>query len=357
MASHPSRTSELIAVRQDERLDLVRLEPWLREHVPRTDGVLSVEQFGGGHANLTYLIRFGTHEYVLRRPPLGPVAPSSHDMKREHRVLSRLGEAYPLAPTSYAHCADPTVLGVDFHVMERRHGFVIRGRLPADIRRDPVAVRRLGEMMVDNLAALHLVTPDAVGLGDLGKPAGFIPRQLAGWTSRWIATERRLPPVDTLLAWLHDDPPSPHATTLLHNDYQLENILVDTHDPTVPVAVLDWDMCTRGDPLMDLGYLLSVWVEPTDDPSWRGLSPMPAQEPGCLTRREILDRYARNTGFDVERAHWYHVFGVFKLLVILQQIYVRYLRGQTQDQRFASLGQRVEGLTARGLALVDDRSG
>ena len=352
MSGHPPRDSELIDVRPDEQLDQPRLEPWLRDNLPQTNGLLTIEQFGGGHANLTYLVRFGDHEYVLRRPPLGPVAPRAHDMKREHHVLSRLGEAYPLAPTSYALCTDPAVLGVDFHVMERRHGFVIRRRLPPDIGRNPAAVQRLGEMMVDNLAALHRVDAHAVGLDDLGKPAGFITRQITGWISRWVATGRALPAVDTLVAWLRHDPPVLQTATLLHNDYQLENILVDTEDPTIPVAVLDWDMCTRGDPLMDLGYLLSVWEEPTDDPSWRGLSPMPAQEPGCLTRPEILDRYAKRTGFDVERAHWYHAFGVFKLIVILEQIYVRYQRGQTQDQRFATLGDRVERLAAKGLALI-----
>ena len=353
MTTHPPRDSELIDVRPDEQLALTRLEPWLRDHLPHTDGALTVSQFGGGHANLTYLVRFGDHEYVLRRPPLGPVTPTAHDMKREHRVLSRLGEAYPLAPTSHALCEDPAVLGVDFHVMERRLGFVIRRRLPPDIGRDPARVRRLGEMMVDSLADLHRVDPRAVGLDDLGKPAGFISRQLAGWTSRWAATGRTLSSVETLVAWLHDAPPTLQTTTLLHNDYQLENILVDTTDPTVPVAVLDWDMCTRGDPLMDLGYLLNGWVELDDDPAWRRLTPMPDPEPGYLTRREIVDRYAQRTGFDVGRAHWYHVFGVFKLLVILQQIYIRFQRGQTQDQRFKILGERVEGLATKGLTLVD----
>ncbi len=352
MTPRPTRDSELIGVRPDEQLDLTRLEPWLRDHLPTTTGPLTVEQFGGGHANLTYLLRFGETEYVLRRPPLGPVAPRSHDMNREHRVLSRLGAAYPLAPTSYAFCGDREVLGVDFHVMERRHGFVIRRQLPPDVRSNPSAVRRLGEMMVDNLADLHRVDPAAVQLDDLGKPSGFLPRQIAGWTSRWAATGRTLPAVETLVAWLRDAPPTQHRATLLHNDYQLENILVDREDPTAAVAVLDWDMCTRGDPLMDLGYLLSVWVEPHDDPAWRGLSPMPDQETGCLTRPEIIERYADRTGFNVARASWYMVFGVFKLIVILQQIYLRYQRGQTQDQRFAGLGERVEKLSAKGLALI-----
>ena len=352
MPARPHRDSELIETRSDEQLDVSRVEPWLRAHLPATDGPLAVGQFGGGHANLTYLIRFGDSEYVLRRPPLGPVAPSSHDIKREHRVLRRLGEAFPLAPTSYVLCDDPAVLGVDFHVMERRHGFVIRGALPAELRHDSARARKLGEMLVDSLADLHRVNPRVVGLENLGRPEGYIMRQLTGWTARWAALGHNLASVDCLAAWLHSNPPTPQTSTLLHNDYHLENILVTVTDPTTAVAVLDWDMCTRGDPLMDLGYLLNAWVDPDDDPAWRDLSVMPYHEGVFPTRQEIVDRYASRTGFDVSQVHWYHVFGVFKLAVILQQIYVRFVRGQTQDARFATLGKRVEGLAEKGLALL-----
>ncbi len=352
MAAHPPRASELIDVRPDERLDPGRLEPWLRAHLPAAPEALTISQFGGGHANLTYLVRFGHREYVLRRPPLGPVAPTAHDMRREHRVLARLGACYPLAPTSYALCDDPAVIGADFHVMERRRGFVIRRQLPPDVTGDPVLARRLGEMLVDSLAALHRVEPRAVGLDGLGRPDGYVTRQLAGWTARWAATGRELPAVDRIAAWLRAGLPPQHAAALVHNDYQIENILVDAADPATGVAVLDWDMCTRGDPLMDLGYLLNCWTDPGDDPSWRGLSPTPGSAPGLPTRRELVERYARSTRFDVERAHWYHVFGVFKLAVVLEQIHVRFRRGQTRDARFATLGERVEGLAAKGLALL-----
>ena len=352
MAGHPPRAAELIDIRPDEELDRGRLEPWLRAHLPAADGELTVGQFGGGHANLTYLLRFGEREYVLRRPPLGPVAPTAHDMRREHRVLARLGACYPPAPTSFVLCADPTVIGADFHVMERRHGFVIRRELPPDVAGDPVLARRLGEMLVDGLAALHRVDPRAVGLDDLGRPEGYVPRQLAGWTARWAATGRELPAMDRIAAWLRAGLPPQQAATLVHNDYQIENVLVAAADPATATAVLDWDMCTRGDPLMDLGYLLNCWNDPDDDPSWRGLSPAPGCAPGLPTRGELVERYARSAGFDVEHAHWYHVFGVFKLAVVLEQIHVRFRRGQTRDARFAALGERVAGLAAKGLALL-----
>ena len=354
MPSLPYVDPELIDVRPDEQLDLARLEPWLRTHLPATDGPLTVHQFGGGHANLTYLIRFGRQEYVLRRPPLGPVAPRSHDMTREHRVLARLGEAFLLAPTSFALCEDPAVLGVDFHVMERRHGFVVRGALPEVLKGDPAGTRRLGEMVVDTIADLHRVDPVAVGLADLGRPEGFLTRQLSGWSTRWhAAANRELASVDQIIGWLHDNPPTSQTTTLLHNDYRLDNILVDTVDPATPKAVLDWDMCTLGDPLMDLGYLLNAWVHADDDPAWRGMTTMPSYEPGFPTRQEAVERYARRTGCDVSRVHWYYIFGVFKLIVILQQIYIRFLRGQTQDERFAPLGGRVQRLADKGITLLE----
>ena len=349
MAAHPPRASELIDICPDERLDLGRLEPWLRARLPAVPGALTISQFGGGHANLTYLVRC---EYVLRRPPLGPVAPTAHDMRREHRVLARLGTCYPLAPTSYALCDDPAVIGADFHVMERRHGFVIRRQLPPDVAGDPVLARRLGEMLADSLAALHRVDPRAVGLDGLGRPDGYVTRQLAGWTARWGATGRELPAMDRIAVWLRAGLPPQQAATLVHNDYQIENILVDAADPATAVAVLDWDMCTRGDPLMDLGYLLNCWSDPDDDPAWRGVSPTPGRAPGLPTRRELVERYARSAGFDVEHAHWYHVFGVFKLAVVLEQIHVRFRRGQTRDTRFATLGKRVQRLAAKGLALL-----
>ena len=345
--------SEVIAVRADEQLDLTRLEPWLRAHLPDATGPLAIRQFGGGHANLTYLLQFDDTEYVLRRPPLGPVAPSAHDMRREHRVLARLGTAFPLAPASYALCTDPGVLGVDFHVMERRRGIVIRRELPPELEDDPERNRRIGEMIVDVLADLHQVNPAAVGLHDLGRPAGFVQRQLDGWGRRWHAAKHTdVADIDRVLGWLQASAPAAQVTALLHNDYKLDNLLVDASDPATPVAVLDWDMTTRGDPLMDLGYLLNFWNEAGDDPRWHYVSRMPTDHAGFPTRAEVVERYARRTGLQLDAVTWYHVFGVFKLAVIVQQIYIRYLRGQTQDQRFAGYDERVRDLARKGVELM-----
>ncbi|MEE2638011.1 MAG: phosphotransferase family protein [Acidobacteriota bacterium] len=349
----PTLDPEVVDVRADEQLDLTRLEPWLRANLPSATGPLTVHQFGGGHANLTYLLQFGTGEFVLRRPPLGPVAPTAHDMAREHRVLRRLVDAFPLAPRSYALCTDPAILGVDFHVTERRHGIVIRRHLPTALLDHPERNHRLGCMMVDVLADLHQVDPAAVGLHDLGRPEGVLQRQLDGWGRRWLsAKDRDIPNIERILQWLTSRVPRTQATTLLHNDYKLDNLLVDASDHTTPVAVLDWDMTTRGDPLMDLGYLLNFWNEAGDDPRWHLVAHMPTHHPDFPTRNEVVERYAQRSGLDLEPVRWYLVFGVFKLIVIIQQIFIRYQRGQTEDQRFAHYDERVLDLARKGMELA-----
>ena len=344
---------ELIAVRPDERIERDRLEPYLRAHLPGAEGPLEIAQFSGGHANLTYLLRFGAREFVLRRPPLGPVAATAHDMAREHRVLSVLHRAFALAPECYLHCADRDIIGAEFMVMERRRGFVIRADLPERLRGDAVLARRIGEMVVDSLADFHMVDPAAVGLEGLGRPEGFARRQVEGWTGRWhAAKDREVPGMDRLAGWLAANIPEAQATTLVHNDYKLDNMLVANDDPAHAVAVLDWDMCTRGDPLMDLGYLLVFWPQADDPPAWQAAAAAPMWRDGFPTRAEAVARYAARCGFAVRDVAWYHAFGAFKLAVVLQQIYIRWLRGQTRDSRFADMDARVAALIDKGLALV-----
>ncbi|MBM3598229.1 MAG: phosphotransferase family protein [Alphaproteobacteria bacterium] len=353
-----SAGAELIDPRPGEELDTTRLEPWLRANLPAGDGKLTVRQFAGGHANLTYLVRLGMHEYVLRRPPLGPIAPSSHDMKREHCVLAAMPKVFSLAPQSYAYCGDATVIGAEFHVMERRYGIVIRQELPPRFAGDPALARRIGEMMIATLAGLHMADAGKAGLGDFGRPEGFVQRQLDGWTKRWhAAKDRDLPRIGEVIAWLHRRIPQPCAATFVHNDFKLDNLLVESGNPDRAVAVLDWDMLTRGDPLMDVGYLLNFWSEAGDDPRWRIGAAMPTWHHGFPSRTEAVEHYARLTGFDCTDVTWYHVFGIFKLAVIIQQIYIRYLRGQTQDVRFADFGTRVAVLGEKGCTVLAGGSG
>ena len=350
--------AELIDERPDEHLDTTRLEPYLRANLPGAEGSLSVRQFGGGKANLTYLLRFAENEFVLRRPPLGPIPPGAHDMRREHRVLSGLHRRFPLAPHSLLLCEDESIVGAVFQIIERRHGFVIRDDIPELFTNQPELNRRIGFALVDALADLHLVPPAAVGLGDLGRPEGYVERQLQGWVKRWQAAQGGPEAADAengmapVLDWLGRTLPQSGAAALLHNDYRLDNCLLDTADPTKIVAVMDWDMCTQGDPLADLGYVLNYWVEPGDPVEWREIAAMPTWRDGFPSRAAAAQRYAASTGFDVAAVGWHQVFAAFKLAVIIQQIYIRWVRGQTQDLRFRSYGRRVLGLAAKARELI-----
>jgi aminoglycoside phosphotransferase (APT) family kinase protein len=344
---------EVIAIRPEEWIAVERLEPYLRERLHEPKAPFDIAQFGGGHANLTYLLRFGEREYVLRRPPLGPVAERAHDMRREYRVLSRLYRAFTLAPRAYVLCTDHGIIGADFVVEERKMGIAIRRDLPEAFQSDSLFCQRMGEMLVDTLAALHGVDAASVDLGDLGRPDNYVQRQLMGWLERWEAAKTaKSVPTETLGAWLSQHRPVSPAATLVHNDFKLDNLLLDARDPATPTAVLDWDMCTLGDPLMDLGYLLTLWPEAGDPAMWR-LWGMPTWRDGFPTRAQAIERYAQKTGFDVSAIEWYRVFNVFRFAVILQQIYQRFERGQTHDQRFASFGEQANTLVLAASALTE----
>jgi aminoglycoside phosphotransferase (APT) family kinase protein len=341
--------SDVIEVRPDERFDEARVAAYLAGKLPGSDRPLSVQQFGGGHANLTYLLRYGDGpdavEYVLRRPPLGPVAPGSHDMAREHRALSVLWKAFPLAPRSYVFCDDPAVLGAPFFVMERRHGVVVRNGVPECFGggRDEVANRKLSEVVVDVLADFHAADPKECGLDTIGRPDGFLERQVTGWTGRWERSKvESYALADELQKWLLDNLPASPPPTLLHNDWRLDNMAVAADDPGRCVAVYDWDMCTRGDPFCDLGTVLAVWYDPGEVGGT--LNPMPTSSAGFLRRDEAAARYADRSGRDIATLPYYLVFGTFKMAVVLQQIYFRFHQGQTKDQRFAGMGEGAKAL-------------
>jgi aminoglycoside phosphotransferase (APT) family kinase protein len=342
---------EVIEVRPEERLDIEKLEPYLREHLRVTSGDFSLRQFGGGHANLTYLARFGETEYVLRRPPLGPVPERAHDMRREHAVLSKLYAAFALAPRSYHLCTDHEIVGADFVIEERKWGIAIRRDLPEALQGNAAFAQRLGAALIDTLAALHHVDVEAAGLAELGHPDGYVGRQLDGWTGRWEAARTAHSANASKLAdWLRENLPRSPVATLVHNDFKLDNMLLDPSDPARITALLDWDMCTYGDPLMDLGYVLALWPEAGDPPAFR-LWGMPTWREGFMTRAEVISAYGGATGFDVSRAGWYHVFNIFRFAAILQQIYKRYDAGQTHDERFREFGEQANALVGVALRL------
>lgn len=341
-----NNNQDTIPVRPDEQLDEAKLAAYLRGRLPGSepDTPLSVRQFGGGKANLTYLLDYGANCYVLRRPPLGPVAPSAHDMAREFKVLSRLYQAFPLAPRAFLFCQETSVLGAPFFVMERREGVVVRTQMPPAYAAMPHAARRLSEALVDTLVDFHAVDYAALGLETLGKPDGYVARQVEGWYRRWQqAKVVETPSMEAVYHWLRANMPASPPPTLVHNDYKLDNVMFSPADPGQPVAVFDWDMCTLGDPLLDLGGLLAYWTEPDDPPYLKvvAASIMPTDQTGFLRRAELVERYAARSGRDVSQIRFYHALGLFRVVVILAQIYVRYLRGQTQDARFAGMGQLI----------------
>lgn len=352
MTTNPT-PAETIPMRPDEQLDMRRLGDYLAGNLPGSDQTLAVRQFGGGAANLTYLLDYGAQQYVLRRPPLGPVAASAHDMGREYRVLSVLHQAYPYAPRAFLFCDDLSVIGAPFFVMERRQGVVVRRTMPEAYAAMPNAARRMSEALVDALAAFHAVDYDALGLGGLGKPAGFIDRQIEGWYRRWHAAKTAdLPDMDAVYAWLKANQPANTRVSLVHNDYKLDNVMLAAGDPGRVVAVFDWDMCTLGDPLADLGALLTYWTEPSDPPYLQATAMMPLGEPGFLSRAELVARYAGKSGRAVEAIDFYHALGLFRLTVIVAQIYIRYARGQTQDSRFAAMEFMIPALARRARELA-----
>jgi len=338
--------SETIDVREGEDFDAKTVERYLRERVEGLpEGELEVRQFPSGASNLTYLLKIEAWEGVLRRPPLGPVPPRAHDMGRESGILAKLNAVFPLAPKPYFFCEDESVIGAPFYVMERRTGFVLGESFPEGVDPDEGLCRGVSRTLTDTLVGLHAVDPEESGLGDLGKPEGFLRRQTDGWISRYDrAKTDEIEEVGPLTRWLAANVPESPEPTVIHNDYKLNNLVLDPNDLTEVRAVLDWEMATVGDPLFDLAVSLSYWVEPGDPDELKAVMPSVTATPGFMTRKEIIDRYAERSGRDLSEMHWYVVFGYFKLAGILQQIFARWKNGQTSDERFATFGERVRTL-------------
>jgi aminoglycoside phosphotransferase (APT) family kinase protein len=348
------------AVRPGEELDWRRLITWLRKRLPEC-GIAGldvtaepvVSQFPGGHSNLTYLVRFGDTEIVIRRPPFGPVPPTAHDMAREFRWLSAMHRVFPLAPQPYLLCNDVEIVGSVFYAMERRSGLVVRAAEPPQLADNPAARRAISEAMIDTLAQLHAVDVAAEGLSPLGKPAGFVERQVRGWSDRWERSKiDALPEMDTLAAWLRERlPADPAKPAVVHGDFKLDNVMVDPENVGRIVAVFDWEMSALGDPLVDLGIFLAYW-QPTSPAEQHDALTTVTDRHGYLSRNQVVDRYAEQSGRDVANVRYYEVFALFKIAVVIQQIYYRYVKGQTADARFATFAARVKYLATAAARLA-----
>lgn len=341
-------------IRPEEDFDHAKVSDYLVDHLPELFACndVSFDQFPGGAANLTYraYCRDGT-EFVLRRAPLGDVVAGGHDMAREHRVLSRLWQKFPLAPRAYHYCTDPDVMGKPFFVIERRHGHVVRSSWPDPLANDPVKQRNVAVSLVDALADLHAVDPGSVDLSTLGRPDGFVERQIEGWTRRWhAAATRPVPDMDAVSDLLGRNLTQCQRVAILHNDYKLDNTMVG--DDGSLVAVFDWDMATLGDPLVDVGTLLAYWAQP-DDPTYRVFGARAVAIGDVVSKDVVRERYASRSGLDLEQIGFYESLALFRIAVIIEQIYARYVAGQTSDPRFAdfeSLAPLLAAAARRKLA-------
>jgi aminoglycoside phosphotransferase (APT) family kinase protein len=347
------------AIREGEELDHEALQAYIKEAAPTLPEPFSIEQFPSGHSNLTYMIRTGDQEWVLRRPPKGAKAiKKGHDMGREYRILSRLHDAYPKAPKPLLFCEDESIIGAPFYMMERVKGMILRNRPPKHLELTPERMKTLSEAAIDNLVDLHAVDIEQTGLIDIGKPEGYVERQITGWSERYQkAKTDEFPAMDTVLQWLprHMPATSP-APTLIHNDYKYDNIVLAPDDIAQVTAVLDWEMATVGDPWMDVGTTLGYWITEEDPDELRMLPFGLTHLPGNLTRSEFVSRYAEKSGRDPQDIVFYYVYGTFKIAVIAQQIYFRYAKGFTKDPRFANFILAVNVLAQAGARAIERNS-
>ncbi|MEK7728179.1 MAG: phosphotransferase family protein [candidate division KSB1 bacterium] len=343
------------AVRAGEEIDLAALQSYLRERLLQLSGPLHIEQFPQGFSNLTYLLRCGEHEFVLRRPPMGANIKSGHDMSREFRILSALIKIYPKVPAPVLYCDDDNILRAPFYLMQRVHGVILRNRAPQGLELKPELMQRICLALIDTMVELHSIDYTAAGLHELARAEGYVERQISGWTKRYAnAKTDEIAEMEQAAQWLASHQPSSFAAALIHNDYRYDNVVLDPNDLSRIIAILDWEMATIGDPLMDVGTTLAYWAEANDPIALRqfGLTSLP----GNLNRQEFVERYAERSGRVIGNMLFYFVYGLFKLGVIAQQIYARYRLGFTRDERF---GQLIHAVRACGqtalLALEKDR--
>ena len=340
------------AMRAGEELDASRLGAYLAEQFPDLALPVQLQQFPSGFSNLSYLLTAGRRQLVLRRPPVGTRPKSGHDMHREFRVLSALRPAFAQCPQALHYCADESVIGVPFYVVERIRGIILRRDYPPGLEATPALVRAQQTALIDVLATLHEVDYRAVGLSDLGRPDGYVARQVRGWTERYARAQTAdAPQAAVVTGWLAANlPPGSRRAALIHNDYKLDNVVFDPREPERLIGVLDWEMATIGDPWMDVGCSLAYWIEAGDAAEMQATRMLPTQLPGSLSRAEFLTRYSQARGIPVADFRFYRVFGLFRLAVITQQIYYRYYHRQTRDARFGALGPMTHVLVRRAEA-------
>jgi len=330
-------------IREGETLDPKAVETFLKDSIEGLSGDVEIKQFPSGFSNLTYFLRVGDQEMVLRRPPFGKKAKTAHDMGREYRILSALHPVFPYCPKPLAYTEDESVMGCPFYVMERIKGIILRKDLPPDFPLTPADTRTLCENMIALHCRLHALDYEAIGLADFGKPEGYVRRQVEGWSRRYRdAKTPDVPDYEDIMEWLAENqPPDDPNPTIIHNDYKFDNLVLNPENPLEIIGVLDWEMATLGDPLMDLGSSLGYWINRDDPEEFQAMRMLPTTAEGMMTRRELVDYYAKLCNRKIDNVDFYYAFGLFRLAVIAQQIYYRFYHGQTKDKRFIKLGFAV----------------
>lgn len=337
--------SDTKPIRQGEELNAENLQTFLRENLDVKTNKIEISQFPAGSSNLTYCIKIGGEEYVLRRPPFGNQVKTAHDMKREFGVLSKLSEFYKPAPKPLIYCDDENIIGSEFYLMERRRGLIIRGKSPASLEESKDLQREICTSFIENLVDLHVLDYKKIGLGELGKPEGYAQRQVEGWTKRYFnAKTDEHAELEKSIEWLGHNLPESHGASLVHNDYKFDNVMLNPENLTEIVAVLDWEMTTVGEPLMDLGTTLGYWMSKDVGNEMLSMPFNPRVLMENISRRELVEMYAEKSGRDISDILFYYVFGTFKIAVIAQQIYFRFAKGFTNDKRFATFNHFVHAL-------------
>ncbi len=339
-------TDKAERIRDGEEVNTLEIETFLKDHISGLDGELSIQQFPSGHSNLTYLLKIGQNEFVLRRPPFGTKAKSSHDMSREFRMLKALRPVFPYCPEPLVYTEDISIIGCPFYIMERIQGIILRKELPVGMKLTTSQAGDLCEALLDVQVKLHSIDYKQVGLGDYGIPEGYAKRQVEGWTKRYLnALTPDAPDFGEAMAWLVEKVPrDPYQSSIVHNDFKFDNVVLDQKFPTRIIGVLDWEMATVGDPLMDVGNSLAYWIQQDDPSEMELVRLMPTHLEGMYSRRELIRRYTEKSGRPFGNIDFYYCFGLFRLAVIAQQIYYRFYNGQTKDQRFGMLIHGVRAL-------------
>ncbi len=342
-------------IRPGEEIDVRSINSFLRDAIQDLSEDVEITQFPSGFSNLTYEIRSGDRRMVLRRPPIGAKVDKGHDMEREFRVLSALYPAFPRCPRPLAYCDDSDLIGAPFFVMEKLSGIILRKDPPQGLEFSKTQARQLCENLTDTLVAIHSIDMEATGLSSIGKPAGYVKRQVTGWSSRYRkAKTEDAPDCEAVMEWLAEKMPADtDSPVMVHNDYKMDNLVLDPAQPDRITGILDWEMATYGDPLMDLGNSLAYWVEENDQDELQMMRTMPTNLPGALTRQQIIDRYGEKTGRDVAEFDYYYCFGLFRLAGIAQQIYNRYFHGLTKNKRFAMLIFGVHALEKTAMQIIE----